>query len=198
MNQIDLSLFAENSHKVPAKMLTTPLSSEQPFKVRDVIGTHVLDAMLILQTYGFFSVFTSLFIDAMMTTKIMDKAYAEGSDAIKWPILAAIGFIYFAAFYFFNQGQTPAMKLMKKRLSVKEHSFEGALKWSLYSLSVIMTFGMTAKKMHSALKENGHGNLTHQDHFYQELMSYKTWAAPDLVDQAECEQPVFENYEEAA
>ncbi len=199
MNQIDLSLFAENNHKVPSKLLTTSLTSEQPFKVKDVIGSHILDGVLVLQLYVWVKVVSFVFFKSLMSTRLMDMAYNETEQfALNFSVLALVGWTYFATSYFFNQGQTPAMKLMKKRISISEHSFESSLKWSFYSLSVLLTCGLTAKVMHAALKEKGHGAMAQHDHFYQELMSYKTWAAPGLVDQTEAENSKNEQFEEAA
>lgn len=199
MNPIDLSQCAEYSQKIPTEYLSTKLSSEVPLKKAEIISTHVLDSVVIFQVFVWFRALLEVSVGKLMMGDLMSDAFATtGGFIMNAVLLSIIAWTYFTCAYFFNQGQTAGMKLMKRRISMSELSFDSAFRWSLYSLSLYVTCGLTLSFVHAQLKEQGHGSFTGHDHLYEELMAYKAWAAPALIESTELQSTTHEHYEEAA
>lgn len=196
MNQIDLSQFAEHSQKIPAEFLVTPFHQEQTLKKSDVFMTHMMDSVFIYIAYSFFT----KILDTSMK-QLLPKVFSDmGARHVLfgYGVMALVGLTYFTVFNFFNQGQTPGMKMMKKRISMREHSFNEAIQWAMYSMSVYFSFGLLMKPLHDKLKAQGFGEFTKEDHHYREMMMYKTWKADSLVPETEQSQEFVEEFKEAA
>ncbi len=189
MKPIDLCPFSEHSQKIPSSYLVTKVEIDKTFKKREVFATHALDSVFILQTFIWFKTFLQISIGNYMMTDLLQDAYSStGGFLLNCALVLFLGYSYFCASYFFNQGQTPGMKILKKRISMEELSFDSALRWTAYSLSLYATIGMTVNSLHSKYKDEGYGSFQAHDHLYQQLLTYKTWATPNLVDAIEtCE-----------
>jgi hypothetical protein len=182
MKPIDLSLFSEHSQRIPVSFLETKLEADSTLKKREVFASHALDGFVILQTFLWFKTILEISVGNYMMTNMLEDAYSStGGFFLNSALIIFIGYSYFCASYYFNQGQTPGMKMLKKRISMDELSLDSALRWTAYSLSIYATFGLTVNSLHTKFKDEGHGSFSTQDHHYQQLMCYKTWAAPDLV-----------------
>lgn len=199
MKPIDLSKFADHSQKIPQEFLTTKLHSEIPFKKSEILATHILDSVVIVQVFVWFRSLLEVSVGDLMMTNLLSDAFAStGGLFLNSILLSLIGFTYFSTSYFFNQGQTAGMKLMKRRITMEELSFESAFKWSCYSLGLYLSFGFSIAKLHKKLQDDGHGSFSSQDHYYQQLMAYKNWAVPSLIESTHNHSQEIEIYAEVA
>lgn len=181
MKPIDLTQFADHSQKIPSEFLNTSLTGNHTFKWYEVFATHFIDLYIVTRIFTIVKMVLKSSLHEMMTTESLSSAFSDVSfTGMNISMLVVMVATYFFSCYFLNQGQTLGMKILNRRVSMETHSFSSAWKWTCYSLGIYASLGTIVAWGHKKLVEHGFGSFSKTDHLYLEMMTYKTWKAPEL------------------
>ncbi len=114
-----------------------------------------------------------------LTTSSLHKVWSMTDltllNTLSW---SSVAIMYFFTSFYLNNGQTAGMHFMKCRISMKEHDAASAFRWSMMSLSLFFTLGLAYLMIRKLPK--AWGEISAHDHLWQELITQKEMAAPDV------------------
>lgn len=173
MAPFNLSEFAVKEIKLPKSSLGPGVTKNH--NGRFLMGLF-LDFWAIFTLNFFVATFFQSSVKLFLTTSSLRKVWAVTDlsllNSLSW---TSVALVYFFTSFYLNQGQTYGMYKTKCRISMKEHDGASAFQWSIMSLSIYFTLGLSflfVKKME--------GKVSAHDHLWHELMAQKEVAAPDV------------------
>lgn len=175
MIPVDLVLFAEHSLKLPENYLSPARPVEKKWPVF---------AALIID-------FGMVFLGTLLMTAILNHGVGlflvtNGPKAVFTPdmvvnlsstFLPVILFSYFFFSFFLNNGQTWGMQTMKKRIQMKEQSFQDAFKWAIWSGLLCYSCGLTHFFRKKAVEQ-----IKAHDWLYHDLLAFRESSEINLMD----------------
>lgn len=177
MAPFNLSDLAVKELKLPKSTLAPQVSKNH--SGRFLIGLF-LDFWVIFSLNFFVATFFQTSVKLFLTTSSLRRIWMMTDltllNTLSW---SSVALMYFFTSFYLNQGQTYGMYKTKCRISIKHHDAAGAFRWSMMSLSLLLTLGLSflmSKKI-----PRSWGEVSAHDYLWQNLMEQKEIAAPDLL-----------------
>lgn len=204
MIPIDLIDYTRSSKKISPEMLkiSAPVS-EKPFSTWKLLGAYFFDFSTVM-TFTFMTsgIFKIAFKNLMMTGQLNRAFNTIPFHTLTTTILPLMFVSYFFFSFFFNNGQTPGMKMFKARIEMPDMSFRASLIWAMFSASVMMTAGLSFMLAYKWMQSKGWGEVKGHDHLYKWMMIQRDISPVNLVElstgKPAAETPEEETYLEAA
>jgi hypothetical protein len=178
MTPIDLVTFAEYSEKLPTSFLG-PKKKTNPFSTLQVLTGHFIDFSFAFGTIAFMALVFNESMRPILMTKALKAAYQnETIFSLSASLFPAMVFCYFFLSYFMNHGQTYGMYVMKRRMVMKENSFQDALRSAAHSFILCFTCGLSFY-----FQNNVWNKVSQHDYLYEELLVDRDLAPIDLLSE---------------
>lgn len=178
MTPIDLCIFADYAQKIPSSLLALKTVKPKSSTGR-VLLSHSIDVGLVMGMTVLAGSFASLSVGSFMVTRGLEKAYTEvGTMKLIFSFFPLILYSYFFFWNYMNEGQTPGMLILKRRLKLEKRCLNKSLQSAAWSFLLCMSAGLiliALKRIKSLFYDH--------DHLYQELISYKEHSVINLLDQ---------------
>lgn len=183
MNEIDLADYTNSKKKIPGQALLHRPVLESVISRKKIIISYILDAMLIFSSAMVVTTFMEISFKTYMMANSIERAFSQVQfSQLTFAILPVVFFAYHFFCYFFNHGQSWGMSVSKNRIKMEERNFQSSFRWAIFSLSVLLTCGITLAFLYPWMKINGWGEFKGHDHLYETLMQEKHLSPVDIFD----------------
>ena len=178
MTPIDLIPYAEQSKKLPKKVLSpdNKLNSPETWKI---LSSHFLDFGAAFMVSSFMALMFNLSIKGLLMTRGLRSVFSESTAfKLSMALFPLVLFSYFFSSYFLNHGQTYGMFILKRRMEMKSNSLRDAFSWATHSFLLCFTGGLSF-----LMKKDVWVSFRPHDYLYSELLVHKDYKSVDLVEQ---------------
>lgn len=183
MTPFDLRDHAHFSKKIPAKILIHQGKKADGVRTWKVLAAYFMDVYFSLIATLMVSTLIDISMANLMLTDSLVVAHSLNSSSSIFTIvfpLVLVGYFYFS--FFFNQGQTLGLSMLKCRISIPEMSFQESFRWSMVSIFMIYTLGLGYRYARDFMENHGWGTFKVQDHLYNELVADKVLSPVNLFN----------------
>jgi hypothetical protein len=199
MNEIDLADYTNSKKKIPGQALLHRPILESVIGRKKIIMSYILDTMLIFSSAMMVTGILEMSFNTYMIAGSVQRAFSQiHFSELTFAILPVVFFAYHFFCYFFNHGQSWGMSISKNRIKMEERNFQSSFRWAIFSLSVMLTCGISLISFYPWMKRNGWGEFKSHDHLYEALMLEKEFSPVDISDlsQSSNRPPIQEEFEE--
>ena len=199
MNEIDLADYTNSKKKIPGQALLHKTVVEGVVSSKEIIKSYLLDAMLVFASAMMVSYFIEISFKTFMMSLSIQRAFSQVHfSELTFAILPIVFFGYYFFCYFFNHGQSWGMSVSKNRIKMDERNFQSSFRWAIFSLSVMLSSGISLIFFYPWMKKNGWGEFKSHDHLYEALMQEKQLSPVNIskLSQSSNRPPIHEEFEE--
>jgi hypothetical protein len=186
--------YAKKSQKIPSQILENK-KNPMVFKMWALMAAHFFDFIAIFYTTMMMSATYKFAANQVMVTGSMKSVLSDVNiSSLGMSLLPLVALSYYFFCYFFNEGQSVGMRLMRTRLPKTNLNIQPSLIWAVRSTTIIFSMGITA----FFLKKQFANSLQVHDHLYHAMIVEKDWAAPNLLSRIDEHAKEVVSYQRAA